>query len=468
MGAVHDFGVLVMSLRKRGRSIGDFIGEILIPEARILLFIVLFFLIALVGSVFIVVTAILLNTYPTAVMPVILFETSAALVAGVVIYKLGFSFKWVGGAALAGFFITDVLGAYCPLPMPETFIGSPMDTWIVILCLYGLFVTLLPVWSLLQPRDWINAHELYAFLGLFFVGLIALGPGAEVVAPAVRTAVPGSPPMFPFLFVIIACGAISGWHAVVSSGTTPKQVEKETDARDIGYGGMELEGILAVSAVIAAVVGFASQSEWFSHYSAWGAAAGLGPKVSAFVDGSAMIVHQGLYIPEIIATTIMAVLMVSFCMTTLDTTVRLERYVVSELLGERVHSIFENRYLATIISVVVMGWLALQSYAGAPAGIVLWPLFGATNQILASLALLTASVYLYRRGTNMWYYLIPMVFMLITAGSAMSWNLSNWIPAIGEAGMLPLSVIGVVVMLCTGGLVVIAAITFKRVEPEEE
>lgn len=469
MGAVHDFGVLVMSMRKRGRSIGDFIGEVTIPEARTLLFVILFFLIALVGSVFIIVIAVLLHMYPTAVMPVVLFETTAALIAGLVIYKLGWPFQWVAAAALAGFFITDVLGAYCPLPIGQTFIGSPVTSWIVIMCFYGLIVTLLPVWTLLQPRDWINAHELYALLGLFFVGLFVLGPGANVVAPAIRSgAVAGAPPFYPFLFITIACGAISGWHAVVGSGTTPKQVKNEPDARDIGYGGMQLEGILAVVAVIACVVGFASHSEWFSHYSAWGAAAGLGPKVSAFVDGAAKIVHSALHIPGIIATTIFAVLMVSFAMTTLDTTVRLERYVISELLGEYVHPVFENRYLATIISVVIMGWLALQKYAGAPAGIVLWPLFGATNQILAGLALLTASVYLYKRGANMWYYIIPMIFMLVTAGSAMGWNLHNWIPAIGKAGMIPLSVIGTVIMLCLIGLVVVAALTFKRVEPGEE
>ncbi|KXB04395.1 hypothetical protein AKJ48_02755 [candidate division MSBL1 archaeon SCGC-AAA261O19] len=465
IGAVHDFGVLVMSMRKRGRSITDFIGEVLIPEARILMFVVVFFLIALVGAVFMIVIAVLFNTYATTVFP-IWIEMVFALGCGIAVYRYGVSFRTAGSIALLGFFITVIIGAYWPLSIGETFIGSPLNTWIVLTALYGLFVTLLPVWALLQPRDWINAHELYAFLALFFIGLIALGPGADVVAPAIRTGVSGAPPFYPFLFIVIACGAISGWHSLVGSGTTPKQIDNEVDARDIGYGGMQLEGILAISAIIACVVGFASSSEWLSHYASWGGAAGLGPKVSAFVDGGAGIVSEGLHIPETIALTIFGVLIVSFAMTTLDTTVRMERYVISEVVGSYVHPIFENIYIGSIISVVVMGWLALQTYAGAPAGIVLWPLFGATNQILAALALLTISVYLYKRGTPIQYTFLPFLFMVITAGSAMIYNLGiNWIPSIGKAGMIPLTIIGSVVVICLVGLIILAGISFKRARP---
>ncbi len=472
MGAVHDFGTLVISLRERGRSIGDFIADVIGPEARSLMMVVTFFLLALVGAVFAIVIGILFDLYPEAVIP-IWTEMVLAVIAGIAMYKYNVNHYVAGLGALAAMIVTIIIGVNYPIAMPSTtFIGSSVDTWIVIVAIYGFFASILPVWTLLQPRDFINAHELYFLLGLFFIGLIGSalvsGAHAEVVAPAYRaSSETGAPPFYPFLFITIACGAISGFHSLVASGTTPKQLESEEDAPLVGYGGMLLEGILATAAVCAATVGFASRSEWLSHYAAWGQASGLGAKVAAFVNGAAYLT-ESIGLPEKYGFGFFAVLVVSFAMTTFDTTVRLERYVIGEIGEAYNFKAISNRYLGTIIAVVVMTFLALQEYAGAAAGLVLWPVFGATNQILAALALLTISVWLYKRKRNMVYTLIPMIFMVITAGSAMLYNLiENWIPNWDTAGTISLVIIGSVIVICMVGLVILAIRAFQRIRKGE-
>ncbi|MEF8832061.1 MAG: carbon starvation protein A [Candidatus Thermoplasmatota archaeon] len=472
IGAVHDFGVLVMSLREKGRSIGDFIADVIGPEARVLMMVVTFFLLALVGAVFAIVIGVLFDLYPVAVIP-IWTEMILAVIAGIAMYKYDVNHYVAGLAALAAMIVTILIGVNYPIQMPaETFIGTSLETWIIIVVIYGFFASVLPVWTLLQPRDFINAHELYFLLALFFIGLIGAAFTADVdlsvVAPAFRgSAESGAPPFYPFLFITIACGAISGFHSLVASGTTPKQLESEEDAQYVGYGGMLLEGILATAAVVAATVGMATREQWLGHYASWGGAAGLGAKVSAFVEGGAYLV-QSLGIPTNYGLGFFSVLVVSFAMTTFDTTVRLERYVIGEL-GEAYNvGALSNRYLGTIIAVVVMAFLALQDYAGAPAGLVLWPVFGATNQILAGLALLTISVWLYKRKRNSMYAVVPMIFMIITAGAAMMYNLiQNWIPNWQEAGTISLVIIGSVMMICEAGLVILAFKAYSRVKKGE-
>ncbi|PTD94070.1 carbon starvation protein A [archaeon SCG-AAA382B04] len=462
IGAVHDFGVLVTSMRNRGRSIGDYIANILSPGARSLMMVVTFFLLALVGSVFAVVIAILFELYPETVIP-IWSEMVLAIIAGFAMYKYDVGSYVAGLSALVLMFVTIIIGAYYPVTIPALIGGSVQTTWIVIVLIYGLFASMLPVWTLLQPRDFINAHELYVLLAVFFVGLIATGLGADVVAPAFRSsATSGAPPFYPFLFIVIACGAISGFHSLVASGTTPKQIEKEEDAKAIGYGGMLLEGLLSTAAVIATVVGFTSRDAWLQHYAQWGGAAGLGAKVSGFVEGAAMLV-ESIGIPEFIGTTFFGVLVVSFAMTTFDTTVRLERYVIGEIGEDYGVPSISDRYIGTVLAIIVIGFLALQSYGGAAAGLTLWPLFGATNQILAGLALLTISVWLYKNKRPTIYTVVPMIFMIITAGSAMLYNLiTNWIPNIGQAGNISLVIIGGVVVLCTIGLIYLAIQSFRQ------
>ena len=233
----------------------------------------------------------------------------------------------------------------------------PTIVWVGVLLFYSYVASVLPVWSLLQPRDFINSLQLLSALGLIVVGLVvaafwggappvegAARPALEVAAPMLDLHPPGAPPAYPFLFITIACGAISGFHCLVSSGTSSKQLESERDAQFVGYGSMLTEGFLATLVILACVAGLGlgvtgaggsvltGAEAYASRYADWGAASGLGAKVGAFVDGAANLL-RALGLSAGIATALMAVLVASFAGTTLDTACRLQRYVVQELAG---------------------------------------------------------------------------------------------------------------------------------------
>ena len=231
--------------------------------------------------------------------------------------------------------------------------------------------------------------------------------------------------MWPFLFITIACGAISGFHSLVSSGTSAKQVRSEQDSLFVGYGSMLLEGVLATLVIIAVSAGIGiayttkdgatltGAAAWTTHYSSWAAAAGLGSKVSAFVDGSANMIAT-LGISKKFALVIMGVFVASFAGTTLDTATRIQRYVISELFGGLNIKALTNRYAATAVAVGSALILAFATGAGGTGALKLWPLFGATNQTLAALALIIITLYLKRRGGLKWLISgIPAAFMAV-------------------------------------------------------
>jgi carbon starvation protein len=316
--------------------------------------------------------------------------------------------------------------------MPSIGVLGPVVNWTLVLLVYAFVASVLPVWQLLQPRDYINGHELFVALGLLALGVLFAHP--QLVAPPLNLHPQGAPPLWPFLFITIACGAVSGFHSLVSSGTTAKQLNNENDARLIGYGGMLMEGMLAVFALIAVGggIGLLPNAEglmgidaWNHHYAGWAGAAGLGAKVSAFVDGSAnMLTAVG--IPLIFGQTIMGVFVASFAGTTLDTATRLQRYAISELAESLNVRLLVNRYSATAVAVVCGGILALWDGKGA-GGLLLWPLFGATNQLLASLALLVLTAWLAKQAKPLLYTLIPLVFMVLMTGWAMVIQLQTYL-----------------------------------------
>ena len=262
-------------------------------------------------------------------------------------------------------------------------------------------------------------------MALLIIGVIAsaFGGHLEIVAPALQVNPAKAPPMWPFLFITIACGAISGFHSLVSSGTSSKQVRLETDSLFVGYGSMLMEGTLATLVIIAVSAGIGmgyttkagevltGVAAWTTHYSSWAAAAGLGSKVSAFVDGSAnMITSIGL--SKNIALAVMGVFVASFAGTTLDTATRIQRYVVAELFGDLKINFLTGRYIATFIAVVSALILAFATGAGGKGALKLWPLFGAVNQTLAGLALLIIALYLKTKGGLKWLVAgIPAGFM---------------------------------------------------------
>jgi carbon starvation protein len=322
-----------------------------------------------------------------------------------------------------------VAGHWLQLEIPASLISSTgipsTGIWSIILLTYAFVASILPVTILLQPRDYINAWQLFASMGLIVLGAVVscLFFDMDIVAPAFNAAPAGAPSLVPFIFITIACGAISGFHSLVASGTTSKQIAVESDAVSVGYGSMLLESALAVLVLIAVSAGigmeytdksgaiFHGVAAWNEHYSSWTAAKGLGSKIGAFVEGAANMMRT-LHIPKDIAIVIIGVFVASFAGTTLDTATRLQRYIVAEFAGGWNWKFMTGKYPATLLAVVTAGALAFATGATGKGALTLWPMFGAVNQLLAALGLLVITVYL--RGKGGLKYLvtaIPCVFM---------------------------------------------------------
>jgi carbon starvation protein len=226
------------------------------------------------------------------------------------------------------------------------------------------------------------------------------------------------------LFITIACGAISGFHSLVSSGTSSKQLTNEQDARFIGYGSMLLEGVLATLVIIACTAGLGDLPAWTARYADWTTASGLGAKLAAFVDGASSFL-LALGIPPTLAATLLGVFVVSFAATTLDSATRIQRYIVTELAQNFKVKFLTNRHSATLLVVICALLLALAKPNGTGA-LVLWPLFGASNQLLAGLALLVITVYLRKQGKPILYTALPMIFMIGMTGWSMALNIIDF------------------------------------------
>ncbi len=426
IGAVHDFGVLVISMRQKGKSIADIAGKHINKRIRLLFFIIIFLELWIIIAVFGLVIAVIFKMYPAAVFPVWM-EIPIAVLLGYYVNKKDKN-VWVWSIyAVVIMYITVVIGYYIPFEMPAMFGIPSTGVWTIALLIYAYVASVLPVKTLLQPRDFINTHQLIIAMVLLMAGVIfsAFAGELKMVAPAFHPHVSDAPPMWPFLFIVIACGAVSGFHSLVSSGTTSKQVINEKDALYVGYGGMLTEGALAtlVLIAVAAGIGMGLKDEngemltgfnaWSHHYSSWTAAEGLGSKLDAFVQGSANMIDS-IGIPPGISIVIMGVFVASFAGTTLDTGTRVQRYVLTELFGGMRINIFKNRYFATAVAVISAMALAFVTGADGKGALKLWPLFGAVNQILASISLLVITIYLKTKGG--WKWLIsglPAVFMAI-------------------------------------------------------
>lgn len=437
IGGVHDFGTLIVSARNEGQSISEVTKGIIGPRSRLLFLIVMFFLYWMVIAVFALVIAVLFMDYPEAVFPVWM-EIPVAVLVGYLVYKKGASITVTGLSALASLYVFIYIGQYMPIELPGIVMSSPLLTWVFILFVYAFIAALLPVWTLLQPRDFINSHQLFVGLGLMFLGLLIARP--DIVAPAVNSNAVGAPNWMPFLFITIACGAISGFHSGVASGTTVKQLDNEKDASLIGYGGMLTEGMLATFAILAATAGFSSKAAWTEHYASWSAASGLGAKVSAFVEGASTFISS-LGIPEGYATAVAAVLIVSFAATTLDSATRIQSYIIGELAEGAGLDSLTGRLPSTLLAVITAFLLTMIN--GGKGGLILWPLFGTTNQLLGGLALLTITVYLYKHGKSIIYTLVPMLFLLAMTTWAMVINIQNYI----ASGNTLLILLGVLIFI---------------------
>ena len=405
---VHDSGAIWASVRNRAKSVGALTGEVVGGRARSVFMIVIFLVLLMVNAVFGVVIAKLLINNPGAVVPV-WGAIAVALVIGQLIYRRKIGLGLVSVVGVAALYALIYIGPSVPVTLPESTAGlSPNALWILILFGYAAIASLLPVWVLLQPRDYINGLQLFVGLILLYGAVIIASP--TVVAPMINFGVPeGTPSMLPLLFVTIACGAISGFHGLVASGTTSKQLNKETDARFVGYFGAVGEGALALAAIIAATAGFASLADWQAVYTSFGQGS-----LTAFVDGGAFILAAGTGMEVTVAATLLTVMAALFAGTTMDTGLRLQRYIFQEW-GEIYNIGWMRKALpATLLSVASCLILAFGAGgADGSGGLLIWPLFGTTNQLLASLTLSIVAVILLRKKRNPLPALVPLVFVFV-------------------------------------------------------
>jgi len=437
MGAVHDFGSLVISLRNEGKSIADISARYINPRVRTICFLVVFLELWIVIAIFGLVIAILFKLYPQSVFP-IWMEIPLAILLGQYIYKLRGKVSVGTFLVVLGMYITVVAGHYLPLRMPDTVLGIPATgVWTIILLIYVYIASTLPVTTLLQPRDYINAWQLMIMMVVLIGGALASAMTGRlpISAPAFNLEQGNAVfrPLFPFLFVTIACGAISGFHSLVSSGTSPKQISDERDAQFVGYGSMLMESALATLVLVAVAAGLGmgygpSGAEvkgiaaWNAHYRDFAAASTLPGKVNAVVVGSANMIST-LGVPRFLGIVIMGVFIASFAGTTMDTATRIQRYVITEMSSKIRLPWLGNIWVATAVAVVTGGLLAFSTGLGGKGAMTLWPMFGAVNQLLAALALMLVSIYLRRHGgMKCLLTLAPCLFMLVITVWAMCLN----------------------------------------------
>lgn len=439
MGAVHDFAVLVISSKNKGKSLGELTGDIIHPSTRYAFQFLIQFLLMVVLAVFAMIVGLLFTMYPYAVFPVWM-QIPIAVWLGIQIRK-GKNELLYSVIALALLYCTIVAGLYLPIHIPALW-GAEVSSWVLIIFVYVFFASTIPVHKLLQPRDYINSHQLSVTILLLLLGLVIAHP--PITAPAINSAAMQAdsdiPSLMPLLFITIACGAISGFHSLASSGTTVKQIDNEKDALFIGYGSMIWESFLALIVLMAVAAGlgmgmqengvlFKGVDAFHYHYSSWTQASGLDAKLKAFVTGGANLMNS-YGISKEFAESLIAVFIVSFANTTLDSATRIQRLSLQEICGTsggRIKKLYSNRYFATFVVVAIAAALAFTNSGGTGA-LVLWPLFGALNQLLAALALGMVSIYLYKNGKNILYAMIPMIFVLFITVWAMIDNLVSFWP----------------------------------------
>ncbi|MCP2040697.1 carbon starvation protein [Neisseria sp. HSC-16F19] len=459
LAGVHDMSAVWASVRHKGQSIGTIAGSAVNARTRSLFMIVIFLLLLMVNAVFAVVIAGMMIKTPSSVLPV-WGALVVAFIIGQCIYRFKMNLLWVSVIGVVALYALIYLGPLFPIALPETLFGLPANAvWIIFLFVYAAIASLLPVWMLLQPRDYINGLQLFVGLFVLYAAIFLVSP--DVVAPAVNKDLPaGTPPIMPLLFVTIACGAISGFHGLVSSGTTSKQIDRETDSRFVGYFGAMGEGMLALAAILAATAGFATLADWQAIYAKFGAG-GMG----AFIDGGAAIMHEGIGLSPELSATMLTVMAALFAGTTMDTGVRLQRYIFQEW-GEMYQiKSFQKGSVATLLAV---GSCALLAFGAGglkgDGGMLIWPLFGTTNQLMAGLTLLVVTVLLLKARRPVWYTLLPMAFLLLMSVLALLLQLKSFY----TDGKWLLVVLDIIILICSILVSLECIAVLKRAWPKKE
>lgn len=388
-GGVHDFGSLFASVRHKGKSIGEVIHTNMGKKGMMLFSVFAWLTLLLVVAAFTNIVASTFASVPAAASSSLMFIV-LAVAFGYAVYRKGLSLKIGTIVGVIALFLCVYLGYLFPLQLS-------LNTWIVIMMVYIFVASTAPVWILLQPRDYLNSFLLYAMIAGAVLGIVIFRPSIQL--PAVTGFNVNGQLMFPMLFVIVACGAISGFHSLVASGTTSKQIDNEKDAKAIGYGAMLIEGVLAVIALVTAA--YVSNGELTELLK--------GGPVNVFSSGVGTFMSK-FGIPFDIGKSFVALAVSAFALTSLDTATRLGRFIFQEFFDnpeKEKQSIFTNMYVSTAITVIIGGYLAAGGYAR------IWPIFGSANQLLAALSLLAVAVWLKKTGKNYHMLTIPMIFMLV-------------------------------------------------------
>ena len=426
---VHDFGALWASSRHKGKSIGALSEDVIGKRTRALFMVVIFLVLLMVNAVFgVVIAGAFVNT-PNAVFPA-WSAIAVALVIGQLIHR-NVNLTLLSVVGVTALYFSIYVGSVMPIELPANMFGLTANAnWIIILFIYAAIASMLPVWVLLQPRDFINGLQLFVGLFLLYGAVVLSLP--DISAPAFNNNMAeDAPSLVPLLFVTIACGAVSGFHGIVASGTSSKQLNKETDARFVGYFAALGEGSLALITIVAVSgAALAATPEiWHQIYDKYGSA-GAG----TFIQGGAQMITNGWGLPVGISTTLLATMVALFAGTTMDSGVRLQRYIIQEWGDIYNIALFKKGVFATLLAVTCCLLLAFGAGGASGAGgLSIWPLFGSTNQILAGMTLLVLSVMLIKMGRPARYTIIPMVFVLITSCWAAIlklmefWVAGNWL-----------------------------------------
>ena len=463
IGAVHDMVSLWLSVRHEGRSIASVIETVLGRPGKLLFLLFCWSTLVLVCAEFTRQVALTFVRSPEVATASLLFIALAVvfgvatnrfkvplLPATLVFVPVMFACIWVGTK------LPLDLVARCGLSA-----GGAQTAWTLVLLAYCFLASTLPVWLLLQPRDYLNSYLLYAMMALGFLGVFAAAPAVNLDAFVGWRApnAKGAPmPLFPFLFITIACGACSGFHSLVASGTTAKQLASERHVRPVAYGGMLLEGVLAILALLA--VGTFSQPALLEKL-------GTESAVGLFAGGLASFCAR-LGIPERSGAIFMSLAVSAFLMTSVDTATRLARFTWQELFAgaqgrtsppNPFTSPISNMYVATGLVVALVALLLLGNPEAAKN---LWNVFASANQLLAGLTLFTASLWLYKNRKAWWVTLFPMLFMLAVSSAGL-WLLctGSW-----KAGNPTLGVVTAVLLALAAVLVLLAVVRFGQARSE--
>jgi len=419
IGAVHDYLALIVSARSQGRSITEVCSRVVSRRASVVFAVFVWLAMVLVIAVFADLAAKTLIAVPQVVLPNLAL-CPVAMLLGWAVYRRGVSLLWGSVGAFALLIGSMVLGYYQPVELSER-VRDPHLVWYIIVMLYCVAASVLPVWLLLQPRDYVSSAFTFAGIILGFIGLSlamrVIGPDNP---PAFVGAMSPQGPIWPMLFILVACAACSGFHAIVGSGTTSKQLPNERVARQIGYGGMILEAAQGMLVALLAAGGL----YWVGRYVAPDgstlvlsqimAEEGGGWPSVAFVRSFGHVVTLGLPFIGFEAVVMFAgIALNATLLDTLDTCTRLARLILTENFG-RYTRVLQGRWVATIATVGLASALGLRGGAAR-----LWPVFGAANQLIAALALMVVAVYFVGMGRPSIYAVIPGIIMLCTTVAAL-------------------------------------------------